>query len=341
MSFTRVIVATRSGNKLAEIDADVLNVSWRLNEIGKCEFTVAANNPKATAANLRFNNRVILQFDNGLPDWGGIIVPPRKWDGYDITVTALSAEAILKTRTTDRGRYFTSQTVGAIYQALIEEANAVSDTGIAIGSIFAGGDTHSPDYHFKSLFSIIQDSLSKRLSTMDFSITPTVTSTTVSFLANWHLTRGTTKTNVVLLQGNNVQPLSLAEQGTIVNYWHTAGSGASWGADRLTADAFDSASIALYGLQEGSAIYGDVSEEGTLQTNANNLLSESAYPYNLFTVQAINAAPGYFADYDVGDIITLQAHNIGFGGTDTTVRVIAREFFPKDEICNLVVQEQT
>lgn len=340
MSFVRVIVGNRNGAKLAELDADVLNVSWRLNEIGKCEFSIANTNPKATAVNLQYNNRVVLQFTNGLPDWGGVIQPPRKWDGHEIKVTALSAEHILKTRTTDKGRYFTADTVGSIFQALINEMNIDYDTGIAIGDIYLGGTVHSPDYHFKSILSIIQDSLTKRLSTCDFAITPNITDTTIGFLANFYEQRGTSKTSFALIQGNNVKPLTLTEQGTIINKWHCAGEGTGWGNERITAEAFDTASIELYGLQEGSAIYGDVSVLGTLQDNAENLLSESAYPYNIFSVKAISAPPAYFSDYDIGDIITLQAHNIGFGGTNTTVRVLAREFFPQDEVCNLVVQEQ-
>ena len=70
-----------------------------------------------------------------------------------------------------------------------------------------------------------------------------------------------------------------------------------------------------------------------------NLLDKSQYPYNIFDIVALDEEPAKFADYDVGDTISLLSHSVGFGGIDTTVRILAREYKPVDGVCNLVVQE--
>ena len=115
MSFTELKVASRSGRILAELKANIRSISWRLNKVGKVEFEVSTLDPKAAETNLRYGNRVLFEFENGLPNWGGVIEPPRTWDRGVIKVTALSGEQLFKFRTTDKGRYFTNASVGAIF----------------------------------------------------------------------------------------------------------------------------------------------------------------------------------------------------------------------------------
>jgi hypothetical protein len=341
VTFTRLVVGDRFGTAIAELPVSVDFASWRLNKIGQCKFTIAANDPKAIATNLRFGNRVLLDFENGLPDWGGILDPPRTWtETGEIEMTAYSAEHILKYRTTDKGRYFTNQTVGAIFRSLIEEMNAVSNTGIVIGEVWTGGTNHSPDYHFKSIFEIVQKSLTQRLSTYDFDIVPSVVDGVITFIANFYESKGTNQTGIALVQDKNLAKVKLKEQGPIVNSWDVAGEGTGWGNERLTANEQSAASIDMYGFRENSKVYGDVSVQETLDEHATNLIGDSANPYNIYTLQALDKKPALFSQYDVGDSISLLAHDYGFGGTETTIRILSREFTPRTGRCGLVVQEE-
>src|SRR4030042_6367570 len=181
MAVARVLVADRVGRILAELEPELGPVSWRLNDVGRLTMRLARADPKAVEDNLRCGNRLLVEFDNGLPNWGGIIDPPRHWEGLHIEVTAYSAEHVLGWRRTDRGRYFTQASAGYMFERLILEANAVFDTGIVVGSTWTGGELHSPDLPFKDLLAFMQDSLCGRVESADFAIVATEAAGTILF----------------------------------------------------------------------------------------------------------------------------------------------------------------
>jgi hypothetical protein len=339
VSFARVIVGDKAGSQLAELSADIGPISWRLNKVGKVTFSLAVTDPKATQDNLKYGNKLLIQFSNGLPNWGGVIDPPRKWDGSRISVTAYTAAYLFKYRITGKNKTFSGATVGAIFQALINETNADEDTGVQIGSIYAGGTGHGPEYHYKNLLDIFQKSLAAGMSTSDFDFVPTLVNGKIVFTANFYESKGIDKTNFALVDGANITKLRLIEQGPIVNDWDLAGKGTGWGAERITASDQNIESISSYGLRQGSKVYSDVSIQGTLDDHAANLLDEFETPFNIFEIEAADKKPGKFADYDLGDTITLMAPDYGFGGIKTTVRILARSFDPDSGLCDLVVQE--
>lgn len=336
-----LFVGDASGTVIAELDADIGAVSWRLNDVGSLSFTLAVNNTKATSSNLAFGNRVLIQFDNGLPAWGGMIDPPRDWQGGFVTVNAYSAEYILGTRQTDRGRYFSGASVGEIYEALIGEANAFAATGITVGDVYKGGVGHYPDYHFDNLLKIVRDSLCGTLSTFDFYIEPGFSAGKITFTAHLYEVRGADKSGeVVLLDGHNAIDPRLTEQGEIVNAWDLAGAGSGWGDDRIYASSNDAASISAYGYRQGSQVFTDVSVQETLDEHAATLLTNYKDPHNMIDLSAVDLAPAAFASYDVGDVVKVSLIRCGFGGFDGSVRVWGREFIPAEGICRLVVREE-
>lgn len=339
MSFARFIVADKSGTTLAELSPDIGPISWRLNRVGKVDFSLAVTDPKSIANYLKFGNRVLIEFENGLPNWGGVIDPPRKWDGSNITCRAYSGAYLFKYRTTDKGRYFAGASAGTIFQTLIQETNAIEDTGVVIGDIYTSGSGHLPSYHYKCLLDIFQKSLTKRLSTSDFDFVPTESGGRIIFTTNFYESKGVDKTQWALTQGANLTRIGLIEQGPIINSWDVAGEGTNWGSERLTANEQNIDSIALYGLRQDSKVYSDVSYQSTLDDHADNLLAVTKNPYNIFTLSVLDKKPAGFADYDLGDTISLMAPDYGFGGIDTTVRILSRSFVPDTGICDLVVQE--
>ena len=339
MSYSRLSVGGKDGKILAELTADIQSISWRLNKVGKYSFSMATTDPKVIESNLRYGNKLLIEFENGLPNWGGVIEPPRSWDLGIIKITTLSGEQLFKYRTTDKGRYFSGASVGTIYQSLINEANAIESMGIILGDIWSGGNVHSPDYHYKSLLDIFQKSLTNRLSIADFGVTAEQIDGFIVFTANLYESRGSDKTRFALIQDKNISTIKLKEQGPIINSWDMAGEGTDWGDDRLIANSQDVNSVGIYGLREDSKVYSDVSIQSTLDDHADNLLSVTKNPYNIFSLSALDEKPAKFADYDLGDIISLTAPDYGFGGTDTTVKILSRSFIPDMGICDLVVQE--
>ena len=74
--FVRCLVGDVSGRIIGELSPEIGPISWRLNEVGRAEFSVARTDDKATEDTLGFGNRIAFQFENGLPDWAGVIDPP-------------------------------------------------------------------------------------------------------------------------------------------------------------------------------------------------------------------------------------------------------------------------
>jgi len=336
----RFVVGDVAGTQIAEIEPDIGPISWRLNDIGRVQFALAKTDAKVTEAILRFGNRVLIEFDNGLPDWGGVIDTPREWGLGMVTCNAYGGEQILGYRQTDKTRAFEGDAIGVIYQALLSEATAAKNTGITIGSIWHGGDTHALEYHYKNILAIIRETLCGSLSDYDYDVTGSLDSGKIVLAANLYERKGYTKNNCVLIEGLNVSDAKLVEQGQIINSWDLVGAGSDWGPDRPTAHAEDAASIGRYGLRQGQAIFNDIVDQNTLQSMADNLLSQSKDVHAMFDLSTVNiSGPGGFADYDVGDTVRLQLHSYGFGGFDGLITIEAREYNPASGECRLIVRE--
>jgi hypothetical protein len=331
----------RTGVPIGEVLPEIDYVSWRRNEIGQAVFYLAKTDPKVNDTFLRAQNRVLVSFDNGLPPWGGIMQPEFMIDHSRIRVRALTAESLLSKRLTDRGRYFNQQTVGNIASALINEANAVLPLGIELGTVWAGGTRHSPEYHYKDLLTIFRDSLFKRLSDADFYTEPVIQSAgRLIFRLNVVERRGQDVPGVALHQGLNVvEPTRLGYSGPIINRWVIVGDGDGWGSDRPVAVAEDLDSIARYGRLEASEVHQGVIYQETLQETADNLLAETALPRIILDVTAVDQPPATFEQYDIGDNLPVELPDYGIGSSFVgAATVMARAFYPRDGRLNLVLE---
>lgn len=340
MAVARVQMFDRHGTALGELDGELGPVSWRLNQVGKATLAVAKTDPKATATMLHLYNRVLIEFDNGLPDWAGVVIPPRKWSGSEIELTLRDGGELLHYRMTDHGRYFEGSPAGTIFQRLIEEANAIAETGIVIDSVWAGGTARYKDYHYDDLLDAIE--VLTEQTGYDFAITPVFESGTLSWKASWYEERGEDRPNVALIEGHNCEVAQFEEQGPVINHWAGVGEGSTW-AEKPKTELQDTTSQNLYGLRQEARVFSGVVNLNTLEGNVAALLAESKAPSRRLEIQAINLAPAGFGDYDVGDRVRVQLHSYGFQGKelgyDQAVRVLAREFDPKSGQCTLVVEE--
>ena len=86
----QLLVADTAGSVLTELKPRLEKVSWVMNEVGKLTFVLAKTDPKLQERYLRFGNRVLLQLDNGLPPWGGVITGGREWSESEVAVEARS-----------------------------------------------------------------------------------------------------------------------------------------------------------------------------------------------------------------------------------------------------------
>lgn len=338
----RLRVADRFGRLIAELEPELGPVSWRLNDVGRLTFTVARTDAKMTVANLQFGNRVFMEFENGLPAWGGVIDPPREWTEAGVLLTAYGGESLLGYRTTDRGRYFNDATLAEIFTAIVQEANVAEDLGVFVGETWPGLATHGPEYHLDSILETVRDSICDRLETADFALLPSVVAGSVRFSANLYERRGSSKPTVALLEGHNLTRIRYIEQGPVVNEWNLAGAGTAWGegSDRIFSRSYNQASRDAYGLRQAAEVFSDVTEQSTLDSKAAAAAADSAQPHDMYELGAVDLAPAPFAAYDVGDSVRLIAPSYGFAGTDRMVRIWGREFNPQTGECSLVVRAE-
>jgi len=334
---TLVLVGDQFGRVIGELDGDVVGVAWKLNDYGQARIVLPRTGATATERLLRPGNRVLIQFGNGLPDWGGMLDLPRKWKDGRIEVVAYSGERILVDRVTDRGRYFSGVTAGAIFRALLSEA---APSGVEIGDVWTGGELHGPDYHYRQLYDIFTKSLSSRIEAADWNVTARLFQGRIAFSANYYERRGIDHgRRIALIEGVNLADASLQEQGPLVNEWLMAGAGSGWGADnRIYATARDDVSIARYGLRQRGDVRVDVSVQETLDRSAAVALDESREPRAIVDPMALDLPPARWGQYDVGDTVWMELYEAGFGGYGAAVRIKAREFLPGRGVCSLVVE---
>lgn len=331
------LVGDRSGRVMGELDAELVGVAWKLNDYGQARFGLPRRGgATATERLLRPGNRILIQFGNGLPDWGGVLDLPRKWQGGRIEPTAYSGERLLMDRITDRGRYFNNAPAGEIFRALLVEA---AEAGVEPGQIWLGGGMHGPDYHLASLYNIYTRSLID-MEAADWDVTPGLAGGRIFFRANFYQRKGRDHgRRLALIEGVNLVEAGLQEQGPIVNEWQLAGAGTGWGAEsRIYATAADAVSQAKYGLRQRGEVRVDVSVQATLDGLAASALAESKEIRAVAGPTALDRPPARWKEYGIGDRLWMELYEAGFGGVGREVRVRAREFLPGRGVCAVVVE---
>lgn len=332
-----LLVGDKSGRLMGELRGELVGAAWKLNAYGQARITMAREDATARRELLAFGNRLLIQFGNGLPDWGGVIDTPRKGADGRIEVVGYSGEYLLTWRMTDRGRYFNRKTAGEIFRSLLTEAEPV---GVEVGTVWLGGEPHSPDYHYRELYDIFTKSVTGRLEEADWNVSAALLNGSIRFRANLFERRGTDHgKRLALIDGANAAVARVDEQGAIVNAWRMAGAGTGWGeSNRIYATAEDEESQGNYGLRQKGEVRVDVVEQGTLDANAANELERTKRPRAVASVTAWDAAPGRFREYDVGDTVWLESYGTGFDGYAAAVRVKAREFLAERGVCSLVIE---
>lgn len=330
----------KTGAALGElVDAEFKSALWRLGQTGVAKYSFAPKGNRVARSNLRPGNRALIQFDDGLPDWGGVMDwPINLASDRDIDVTFYEGDRLLDWRASGQNELYSSTAVGEIVAALVESANASYPTGISMGDVYDGGTAQTRDYHYRVLLEAIRQLRGE--SGHDYAVVPVLTGGKLLFDLNWYERRGTDRRDeLALIEGANVGTVSISEQGPVYNRVIVIGKGDDW-VNRPVKFAESAESISLYGLREGPKLYLDIADETTLQAIADALLAAAAQPYVRATLQGVmNLEPAPFANYHVGDILTLRAlQTYGEFSYDVPARILSRSRLA-DGTCTLEVEQ--
>lgn len=332
-----ILVGDQFGRVLGELRPELVGVAWKRNNYGQARMTLAEAETRGQESMFQFGNRMLIRFGNGLPNWGGVIDTPRRWESGTFDLVAYSAEYTLGWRVTDRGRYFEGAPAGEIFRRVIREA---APFGMRLGEVWTGGLLHGPEYHYDDLLYVVQKSITQRLEAADWDVTATLEAGYIVFTANFYERRGIDHgRQLALMDGVNVTPATLNEQGTIANDVYLAGYGTGWGADnRIYSHASDAVSVGRYGLRQAGDVQVDVKVQATLDANAATMVAQDARPRKVVSFEALDLAPARFHQYDVGDSLWAEIPWARWGGYAGPVRVVAREYLPGSNRCSLVLE---
>jgi len=336
----RVLVGDRFGRLLEEITPNIDSIVWALNQIGKTRLTSSRQSKEFNETLLGIGNRIYIEFDNGLPPWGGVLGLPRAWSSTGVEIACYTIEYLLQARVTDKNASFYERPAGVIFELVLEREENQDPMGITMGSIWGGGSPHWPVYHHTNIWDVLDYSI-RRMERCDFTFTPYLEDDHIKFRADFFQIAGSDKTaTVAFMEGRNAgEVLKLEEQGVLLNAHYAISEGSVWDEDRLVIVGKDLESIAKYGLRESGKVYAGTSMQSTLEMHARNVIRIYSEPRRYFRFPVTNSEPGKFDSYALGDTVRCALPSFGFDGYEEDVRILVREYNPVTGYCELVVEE--
>lgn len=339
-SAIKVGIYSRAGRKVDEIIYDFQTVSWLLDGTGQLPITLPYSNPKATQDNIRLGNLVAVQFSNGLPDWGGVMDTPLRQTSTDVNITVYEAKRILSFQETTK----TLKAVGppgAIFRQIIQNINSVSDTKILLGAISSEGDSTAKEYHYTNALQAVSELA--RTFRHDWAILPFLDGQgRLSFTANWWAKRGVNRTGVATLEEGKNAEFTLEAQGQIASSVRVVGAGSTWGDARLIGTAQNENTKIRYGFREKTIINTSTpNTNAALTAAATGIASTLNEPISRLQAMTINRAPGLFADYDLGDTVSVRAFlkaSPEWVLSGDAYRLRSRELLPNNT-CRLILEK--
>lgn len=329
-----------TGRILGELSPDLQRVSWLLNNYGDAAMSLPANDQAITGGLVSPGRRVLLQFDNGLPAWGGIIDTPIDRDGLSVSFSAYEAGYLLKDRRTGRNVVGPYQ-VWRLVRALLQETAAQYPTGIELAIDDTLTAEIEADYHHAPIWDVLTRDVARRA---EFSMSAGLIGGSISFRMVMAPQIGRDRSDkICLLQGVNMQRPRVVDQGPILNEFYAYDATGDWDEESETARAIevltDPISVKRYGLRQGViSVSGEAVTTDILQAAGTAELEQSARPYRALTTNVMNLAPARFGDYGIGDTLGVLLLDKYGDAHEGEKRVVGREFEPATGTCKVVLR---
>ena len=337
----KAIIGDRFGKVLGEITPYFDTFSTILNGIGRTKMSISRNSVDFRSELLSKGNTIYVEFDNGIPAWGGTLDLPYLWGIGGVDINCYEITQRFKSRVTDKNASFYGRKAGTIFRLVLTREENQSPIGLTMGSIWEGGDEHYPVYHHTSLWDVLDYSI-RMMERCDFRFVPYIENDHIKFRADFYQIAGDDKTNEVsFTEGNNCGAITIVEErGEIINAHYAIGDGTDWGVDRLVIVTEDTKSIAQHGRRESSAQYSGSSMSSLLTMQGRNVIRLNSQPRVIFRAPVTNNDPGKFVTYDLGDTISCELPSYGLDGFYDSVRVMGREYNPNTGQCDVLLEVQ-
>jgi hypothetical protein len=219
---------------------------------------------------------------------------------------------------------------------------------IRANNIWNGGDTLTQDLNVMDIYSQIVK-LSKD-SGHDFSIWPKVSTSLLTFNANWFEKMGTkiddATLTLVLIPGKNIElgNPSLIEQGMIYNDYMAFGTGDTW-TDRPLFFTQDRPSQSIYGTRQSPGLEVDGTTKEQLSTAALSAMKNTREAHRTFNISVLDDASHMVSYIHPGNTLKLEMDNVGWRngkvGVSTWIRILGMDYDDETRFCGIVAEEVT
>lgn len=334
---------------LTQLDAPTTPRAWVLNGYGEMDFSISIADPKCTETNLQIGNLVYVTHipaqdgqgnTNGkLPDWFGIILPPRGWDEGVLHAKAYSAEAILDFRPMPIATV--SGTPKQIFLQLLQYANGLPGNTINIqpGILDDMPVTYTYDIGL-SAYKEIQKLIEK--TGMDWDVTGEVDARgSLQLYANLYIRKG--YDSALILTNTNSEQSSplLTEQGTPYNYV-IGYSHANTKQGRYRVEVVNQAALDDYGLLAINQTFVGIHDEASLRNAAQALADDRGRPKKLTTWIVLDKGAA-FDSLSPGNTVAKRDNHAGFRpgggfGYDARARIISVNYNDLSNKCPLNIE---
>lgn len=329
--------------KLAEAEISTTPRGYVLNKFSTCEFTYGLSDPLVTIENMQFGNLIHIQHipssGTPLPNWTGIILPPRTWDKGMIHVKAYSAEAILEFRALP---WLDKQqgTPATLFTQIIDLANKAAgnirfelkDNLQDKPEMFTDNYRLSAYYH---ILKLVNDA------GMDWNVTGELDgSGRLKLYANLYLRRGY-ETDLVLTSDNTrLGSPMFTEQGTPANQVFGF-SQSSTAQGRSFAEGRHESSIADYGALQFNKTFEGRLDEASVKAAAKNLALARGRPMLLFSRTMIDSR--LYSKLEPGNTARIEETEVGFNpnggyGVEAKVRMLSVDYNDLTDECPLNIE---
>jgi hypothetical protein len=329
-----IYVANLSGMLLGELVGTLQSVSWEGDGYGSATLICPPEFLAQTPWLFQYGNRVMIEFDNGLPAWGGFIDPPREISDTQLVVQMYEGGAILDRRETDGPLSYSGSLAKTASAILTDVVGRVPNLGIRPGYRSNDGRLLDVAFGTRKLLSRVAEQLRQRDPKMHWLVKPEWENRRIVFdLVTYYECLRDDVNRVVLAEGHNFASQSSLEQGPIINEFRVTPT--------ETGDAAqdrDEQSVGVHGLRQLSVTLPSALETNLLaqaQQHAEGQVEAYSQPRLRTIGTALDASPALFRDYGVGTRLTLEMVQEGMSVREATVMTV--EYVPGTGTATLVL----
>lgn len=329
----RVRLFNRAGQGLCDLRVTVER-TWANSSEGEAEFDIVYSDPNCREDYLRFGNWLLVENDK-LPPWVGMIDVPRQWKRRLVHVHAYTPDHLFMYRDVPKQLLVNGKS-GHIFAEVVNLVNRPECTIITQGDIWIGGNGVNGE---KLAGDNMQDYLNSLLTKCngEFWFSHSVSNGNLQIYANWRR-KGVEVVNFLLSESYNLADAdnTLVEQDEFYNELWGYGNGSST-SDRPIAEIEDPESIGIYGLRQGTQMYSQYSDKGSVEDALKSRINDTRFPRKTFEF-AITDTGDTWSMVEPGKNYPLMMWSTGFG-INTVVKVSSMYYDPFRGKVDLVTNE--